>query len=273
LAAAASLAERGWQIEVVSPNESGQIDPEHFASLIRNNTRLACVQLANAVLGTIQPVREIADLCHNRGVPIHCDATQAFGKLPVSATELRVDTMSVSGHKFYGPKGSGAIFVRRGLHITPIRYGVPREMGIRPGAENVPSCIGLGAAAVLAAKCCEEVASSLSDLRDRLINGLESTISPSPIALCVDAIRLPNTVAIEMPGDAKRIQKSARHLVLATARSESPPDEMTRALQAIGRTNSQIGRTLCLSLGWTTSHEQIERSIELLAEGWDGVAV
>lgn len=272
LAAAFSLAGKGWEIELVSPDEDGVIDPEKFASLLRDETRLACVQLANSCLGAIQPIREIADLCHNRGVPIHCDGTQAFGKIPVSANELRVDTMSVSGHKFYGPKGSGAIYVRRGLHIAPIRYGEPREMGVRPGAENVPSCIGLGAAAALAAKCSEDVQASLSELRDRLINGLLGTVNPSPALLCENADRLPNTIAIMMPGDAKRIQKSARELVMATAQSESPPDEMTRALRALGMTNAQVGRTLCLSLGWTTSHEQVDRTIELLADAWDVVA-
>ena len=272
LSAASSLAQQGWEIELVSPQPSGLLDPEQLTSRVRDNTRLACVQLANAVLGVIQPVREIADLLHNRGVPIHCDATQAFGKIPVNASELRVDTMSVSGHKFYGPKGSGAIYVRRGLHIAPIRYGEPREMGIRPGAENVPSCIGLGAAASLAAKCSEEVSVSLTELRERLIKGVIGSVSPSPALLCEDAKRLPNTVAIEMPGDAKRIQKSARQLVLATAQSGAPPDEMTRALRAIGRSNSQIGRTLSLSLGWTTSQDQVDRTVELLADAWDVVA-
>ena len=90
--------------------------------------------------------------------------------------------------------------------------------------------------------------------------------------LCGDSPRLPNTAAVEMPGDAKRIQRAARKLVLATAQSDDPPDEMTRTLRAIGRSESQIGRTLRVSLGWTTSQDQIDRAVELLAEAWDGVA-
>ncbi len=127
--------------------KNGLVDPDYFGSRIRPQTQLACVQLANPILGTIQPVREIADICHNRGVPLHCDATQAFGKMPVDVGQLRADTVAISGHKFYGPKGSGAIYVRRGLQLSPISYGEPREMGLRPGAENIPACIGLGAAA------------------------------------------------------------------------------------------------------------------------------
>jgi cysteine desulfurase len=144
-------------------------------------------------------------------------------------------------------------------------------MGLRPGAENVPALIGLGAAATLAAKCAEDVSRTLFDLRERLVKGLFGTINPEPIFLCNDSPRLSNTVVVEMPGNASWIQRSARKLALATARSDSPPDEMTRALRAIGRNNSQIGRTLAISLGWTTSHDQIDRAIDLLADACDSV--
>ena len=234
--------------------------------------RLACLQLANPVLGTLQPVREIADICHNRGVPIHCDATQAFGKMPVDVTQLRADTVAISGHKFYGPKGSGAIYVRRGLHLSPILFGEPREMGLRPGAENIPGCVGLGAAASLAGRCSAEAAESLGLLRDRFVSRLTQLISPQPLSLCLNSPRLPNTVAVEMPGDARRLQRAARNLVMATAQSDTPPDEMTRTLRAIGRTDVQIKRTLRISLGWTSSQEQVDRAADLLAEAWDGLA-
>lgn len=273
LGAVASLASKGWEIETVPCGNDGIVDPDFFGSRIRQETQLACIQLANPILGTIQPVREIADICHNRGVPLHCDAAQAFGKIPVDVGQLRADTVAISGHKFYGPKGSGAIYVRRGLHLSPISYGEPREMGLRPGAENIPACIGLGAAASLAAKCSVDAAKILSELLARLTNGLKSTINPEPIFLCEDSLRLPNTIAIEMNVDAKRIQRSARQLAMTTAQSDSPPDEMTRSLRAIGRTDSQIGRTLRISLGWTTSQDQVKRAIELLTDAWDGVAV
>ena len=268
---AQQLRSRGWDVESVPSGPNGVIAPDAVESRLRDNTRLACFQLANPILGTIQPIREIADLCHNRGVHLHCDATQAFGKIPVDVAQLRADTASISGHKFYAPKGSGAIYVRRGLNLPAIMHGEPREMGVRPGAENVPGCVGLGAAAGLAARCTSDASATLYELREHFINGLKSTLDPSPIILCEDALRLPNTVAVEMPAGAKQIQRSARQLVFGTARSESPPDEMTRALRAIGRTDSQIGRTLHFSLGWTTSREQIERAIELLADACDGV--
>ncbi len=107
----------------------------------------------------------------------------------------------------------------------------------------------------------------------RLTKGLKDTINPEPVFLCEDSPRLPNTIAIEMPVDAKRMQRSARQLAMTTAQSDSPPDEMTRSLRAIGRSDLQIGRTLRISLGWTTSQDQVKRAVELLADAWDGVAV
>ncbi|TWU60600.1 Cysteine desulfurase [Rubripirellula tenax] len=271
LGAASSLVPKGWEVETIGCDSDGVVDPEVLAAKIRANTKMVCVQLANPVIGTIQPVRDIADLCHNRGVPVHCDATQAFGKMPVDVMTLRADTVSISGHKFYGPKGSGALYVRRGLHLSPIGFGEPREMGLRPGAENVPACIGLGAAASLAARCAGDVEVGIGDLRDYFSNGLISTLGDKVSIVCEDSIRLPNTMAVEMPGDAKRIQRAARQLAIATAQSDSPPDEITRALRAVGKSSAQIGRTIRLSLGWTSSRDQVDRAIELLADAADGI--
>ncbi|MCO8124397.1 cysteine desulfurase [Stieleria sp. TO1_6] len=258
-----------WSIETIPCDNTGVIDPRTVESMLRSDTRLVCLQGANSIVGTIQPVREVADRCHNRGVCLHCDATQMFGKMPVNVKELRCDTVAISGHKFYGPKGSGAIYVRRGLQLDPITFGEPREMGLRPGAENVPGCIGLGTAASLADRCCDEACERLTQLRDHFIALLNERMSSPPLILCESSPRLPNTVAIELPGDAKRIHEAARNLAVATAQSSSPPDEFTRSLRAIGRSESQIGRTLRVSLGWTTSTEQIERAADLIAAAFD----
>jgi cysteine desulfurase len=268
---AASLLSRGWQIQIIPCRPDGLVDPQRVADMLRPDTRLVCLQAANPVLGTLQPVREVADLCHNKGVAVHCDATQLFGKVDCQAAQFRADTIAISGHKFYGPKGSGALYVRRGFPIQPILFGESREMGLRPGAENVPCWIGLGTAAALASRCAKDASESMSRLRDLLADGLRQAIDPAPLILCESSSRLSNTLAIELPVRARQVQRSARELVFATALSASPADEMTRCLRAIGKQDQSISRVLRISLGWTTSHDQINRAIELLAEAHDVV--
>jgi len=269
--AAASLSSRGWIVEGVPCGQDGRTDPDRVNELLRPETRLVCLQLANPVLGTLQPVREVADICHNRGIAVHCDATQAFGKLDESVISLRADTVAISGHKFYGPKGAGALYVRRGFPIRPIHFGESREMGVRPGAENIPAWIGLGAAAMLAHRCAAQASLSMVRLRDRLAAGLAAAIDPPPRVICASSPRLSNTLTIELPAEVSAIQRSARELIFATAMTASPPDEMTRCLMAIGESRQNVARIARFSMGWTTSEEQIDRSIELLAGAIDMV--
>ncbi|MEM6470403.1 MAG: aminotransferase class V-fold PLP-dependent enzyme, partial [Planctomycetota bacterium] len=200
------LRDPNWDIETIPCDSDGTVNPLVVESMLREDTRLVCLQGANAIVGTIQPVREVADRCHNRGVCLHCDATQMFGKIPVDVRALRADTVAISGHKFYGPKGSGAIYIRRGLKLDPITFGEPREMGLRPGAENIPGCIGLGTAADLAHRYCSEANDQLGELRDEFVKQLAEQLSSPPKLVCENSLRLPNTVALELPGDAKRVQ-------------------------------------------------------------------
>lgn len=266
---ARSLESRGWMVDVAWPRPDGVVDVSEIERHLRDDTRLVCLQAANSVLGTIQPVCEVADLCHGRNVPVHCDAVQLFGKMPVDIASLRADTVAISGHKFYGPKGVGALFVRRGFSLTPLMFGEMREMGLRPGSENVPGWIGLGAAAKLASRCAGDAAIRMGELRDRFVFRLGDQIAPQPTLLCETADRLPNTATIELPGDAARVARTARQLVVATPRSSAPADEMTRCLQAIGLSPQRIGRCLRVSFGWTTSQEQTDRAADLMAEAWD----
>lgn len=263
------LAESGWSISVAEADTSGTVSGATIKQLLRPDTRLVCLQAANPVLGTLQPVREVADLCHARGVRLHCDATQLLGKSPSDVLQLRADTVAVSGHKMYGPKGTGALYVRRGIPLSPVMWGEQREMGLRPGAENVPGWIGLGAASMLAARCVPDACDNLAELRDRFVTRLRDLLGDTIEILCESQNRLPNTLTIQFSGDAQRIQAAAGRLVFLTARSASPADEMTRCLRAIGRTDGQIARTIRISLGWTTSREQVDRAAELLVDAAD----
>ena len=265
----ARLAKQGWTIEALPCDEYGRVSPQTFASRLRSETTLACVQLANPTLGTIQPVSEISELCRKRGVHLHCDASQGFGKISVDACELGADTLALSGHKFYGPKGTGALYIRRGLRIAPITYGEPREMGLRAGSENVPGYIGLGTAAAMAARCASDAQNTYTTHLHRLLSGLQSSLNGGVLSLSDETNSLPNTVCLELPVAARDAQRRGRDLVFTTGRSSNPPDEMTRVLRAVGRTESQIARTVAISLGWTTSRDQIDRTVELLAEACD----
>jgi len=262
---AASLAQWGWDVDTVACERDGIVDPARFEEAFRDGTKLVCIQAANPILGTVQRVREIADLCHARGIAVHCDATQVFGKLSFDVAMLRADTVAISGHKFYGPKGTGALYVRRGYPLSAVSFGESREMGLRPGAENVPGWIGLGAAASLAHNASDDASIAMTRLRDHLAASIRNVIDPATV-LCESSERLSNTLTIELPAGARQLQRAARELIFATAMSASPADEMTRSLLAIGRTENQIGKTVRFSLGWTTSHDQIDRVVELLAE-------
>lgn len=267
--AAESLVRWGWQVDQIPCDSLGQIDPASVAERLRDDTALVCVQLANPVLGTVQAIRQVADVCHNRGVRLHCDATQAFGKIAVDAVALGVDTMSISGHKFYGPRGSGALYLRGGLKLSPVSYGESREMGLRPGPENVPAWVGMGVAANLVSRCIDDVEANFQELHERFVNGLDSSIEDVVVLGGGGVLGLPNTVCVELPVLASKVQEVARELVVRSPETDSPPCEMTRVLAAAGRSSRQVARTMQISMGWTTSREQVDRAVELLASACD----
>lgn len=264
-----SLSPRTWRIDVAAVDSQGRVDPKTLESLLREETRIVCVQLASPVLGVRQPIREIADLCHSHGVPLHCDATQAFGKIPVDIRALRADTLAISAHKMYGPKGCGALYVRRGFSLAPVLYGESREMGLRPGSENVPAWVGFGAAAKLVDRCVADAMGRMHELRDRLQDRLLSQITPTPRVLCQRADSLPNTLVMELEREICRIARRARGVVFSMPRSLLPADEGTRSLRALGIGEAELRRCCSFSLGWTTSQEEIDTAADLFAEAYD----
>ena len=167
-----SLAQKGGEVTVLPVDHYGMVEPDDLNRAIKDNTILVSIMTANNEIGTVQPLAELIHICRERGVYFHTDAVQAVGNIPLDLQELPADLLSLSAHKFYGPKGIGALYVRRGTQLSKIFFGGGQEQKIRPGTENLPAIVGLGKAIELAVANIPARASYLTALRDRLITRL-----------------------------------------------------------------------------------------------------
>ena len=168
VAPAKFLERLGYGVTIVGCDAHGFVHPSSIESALQPETKLVSVMHANNEIGTIQPIRQIAEICHGRGVLLHTDASQSVGKIPTYVDQLDVDLLTVACHKFYGPKGVGALFVREGVSLEPLLHGASHERGMRGGTENTPYIVGMGQAAHLAASCIDESSESMTKLRNRL---------------------------------------------------------------------------------------------------------
>ncbi|MGD9912324.1 cysteine desulfurase family protein, partial [Methanothrix sp.] len=174
-----SLERMGFDVTYVPVDDQGIVDPGEVERAIRDDTVLISVMHANNEIGTIQPIKEIAEIASERDILLHTDAVQTVGKIPVNVDQLSVDLLSISAHKFYGPKGVGALYVRKGTRIESIIQGGGHERGLRSGTENVPGIVGMGRAAELASEMMDREAERLTALRDRLKKFVLSNIDDS----------------------------------------------------------------------------------------------
>ncbi|MCI0689059.1 MAG: cysteine desulfurase, partial [Sporichthyaceae bacterium] len=182
LACCMRLAKDGWQVTQIPVNTDGLVDPDDIGRAITADTVLISVIHANNEIGTIQPVAEIGTIARARGVLLHTDAAQSLASEPVDVNALQVDLMSVSGHKIYGPKGIGALYLRRGTPTpTPLLAGGHQERGLRPGTPNVPAIVGLGAAAALLSEHRPVETRQIKQLRDHLVMALQAALPTSRI--------------------------------------------------------------------------------------------
>ena len=196
------LERQGIRLTVLPVDEFGLVDPTDVAAALTDETILISIIHANNEVGTIQPVEEIAELAHERGVLFHTDVAQSVGKIPVRVDELGVNLLSVAGHKFYAPKGVGALYIRSGVVIEKIMHGANHEAGRRPGTENVLEIVGLGQAAEIADVDLVKNTAHMRDLRDRLWRGLQDAqVDPESIRLNGHPDqRLPNTLSVGFRG-------------------------------------------------------------------------
>jgi len=200
-AACSALAEEGFETVTVPVGPDGRVDPDAFIAALTPATAVASLMLANNETGALQPVARIAAAARARGIPFHCDAAQAVGKMPVTMADLGVDLLTLAGHKFYGPKGIGALIVREGTPLSPLLHGAPHEAGRRPGTENTPGIVGLGAAAALARREIHDRVTHAREVTDLLLSHLRGHFPGLVIHGPQDAAaRLPNTVNVGLPG-------------------------------------------------------------------------
>lgn len=268
---AAFLERLGFDVTVVGVTGQGVVQPSAIKGAIRPDTLLVSVMHANHEIGTIQPLKQIAEICHQRQVLLHTDASQTVGKIRTFVDELDVDLLSLSGHKFYAPKGIGALYVRRGALLEPLFHGDGQEAGLRSGTENVASIVALGKACTLAQKCLDDSQERLLMLRDRLWNQLQRGIGDNLILHGVLAARLPNTLSVSFPGvEAQSLLENVPELIASTGSAPyTSTTTISPALAAMGVNVEQARGTIRLSIGWYTSEEEIDRVSNLLIDAWE----
>ncbi len=265
----AYLTDEGWDITVLPVDGSGRVSAEGLAAALRDDTVLVSIMHANNEVGTLQPITELAALAHSRGALFHTDAAQSIGKLPVDVAALGVDLLTLAGHKFYAPKGVGALYVRAGTPIAPIQFGAGHEGGLRPGTENVPHIAGFGAAALLARDRLPAITERLRRQRDRLHDCLASAIRG--LALNGHPTeRLPNTLSVSFPGVSGRALLARTPAIAASVGSacHEEGDAVSGVLGAMGIGAERARGAVRLSLGEPTTDEEITRAADALIAAW-----
>jgi cysteine desulfurase len=265
------LARQGVEVSVVpvrtQPGAQGIVDPEEIRRAIRPETVLITVMHANNELGTIQPIEEIARMAADAGVCFHCDAVQSAGKVPLDVGKLGVDLLSVSAHKFCGPKGIGALYIRAGRQISPRAWGGHAERDRRAGTENVPGIVGIGKAAELARNLLSEDSARIRSLRDQLETTLLKRI-PNVRLNGDPGRRVPNTSNLSFPGaggEALLIALDLQGLACSTgAACSSGSTEPSHVLLAAGLSHDDARSSLRFSLGRPSTAADVDRAIEII---------
>ena len=262
-----ALVRRGWRTTLLPVDRTGIVDPEALTDVLTDDTALVSVMHANNELGTVQPVSELARRAHGRGALFHTDAVQSVAKVPVNVAALGVDLLSLSAHKFNGPKGAGALWIRRGTRITSLLTGGKHERTRRAGTENVPAIAGLGQAARLAvAKLCSEGA-RLAALRDRLEQGVLNAIPGTVVNGALEP-RVPNTTNISFEGieaESLLIALDLEGIAVSTGSAcSSGTLEPSHVLRAMGFPAHRTQNSIRISLGQGNTEEQVEHFLERL---------
>ncbi len=263
-----ALKKEGFTVTLLDVHEDGMVSAQQVEEAITDQTCLVTVMYANNEIGTVQPIAEIGEVCRRRGVYFHTDAVQAVGHLPVNVAEQNIDLLSLSAHKFHGPKGIGVLYARRGVPLFPLIHGGAQERGRRGGTENIPAIVGMAAALDEACDRLEEDTATLTALRDRLIAGLSNI--PHSVLNGNREHRLPGTVNFCFEGiegeslllllDDKGVYASSGSA--CTSGSLDP----SHVLLAIGRPHEIAHGSLRLSLSPDTTQEEVDYMVEAVTD-------
>jgi cysteine desulfurase len=261
------LETQGFRVTRLPVSSQGLIDPDDLRRALSDDTLLVTLMHANNEVGTIQPIRECAAMARARGILVHTDAVQSVGKIPTLVDELGVDLLSLSGHKIYGPKGVGALYVRRGVELSPMMTGGPQEQGLRGGTEPVAAIVGLGAAARLATVDMPAAMSRAATLRDRLEQGVLAAI-PDVMMNGAAVPRLTTTTNLSFKGmDAQSLVVALDLQGVAASTGSacsSGSVEPSHVLIAMGLSDEWLRGSVRLSVGAGNTLDEVETLVQIL---------
>lgn len=261
------LEKKGYEVTYLPVDEFGKVNPEDVRKAIRPDTALISIMAANNEIGTLEPISEIGKIAHEAGILFHTDAVQAVGAVPVDVQLWNCDLLSLSGHKFHGPKGIGVLYIRKGTRINNLIYGGAQERGMRAGTENLPAIVGIGKAIEMATAELSDYSNRLTALRDRLINGILSEIPD--VRLNGHATeRLPANVNVSVryvEGEAllMRLDLAGVQASSGSACTSGSLDP-SHVLLAIGLPHEIAHGSLRLSLGSETTEEDVDYVLSVL---------
>ena len=264
------LETQGFTVTYLPVDQYGLVDPVDLEQALLPNTILVSIMHANNEVGTIQPIRVLADLAHKAGAVFHTDAAQTLGKVPVDVGELGVDMLSIAGHKLYAPKGIGALFVKTGLQLEKLMHGADHESNRRPGTENVLEIVGLGKACEIAQRDLDENISHFRQMRDRLHNGLKTALPDASFLLNGHPdLRLPNTLSLAFYLiEANTLLAEIGDQVAASAGAACHSDEidLSQVLVAMDVPIDYAMGTVRFSVGRGTTEEEIDQAVQILTK-------
>jgi len=267
LNACQALEKSGVRVTFLAANREGQIDLDELRQAVRPETVLITVMHANNELGTVQPLEEVGRIAKERDIYFHTDAVQSAGKVPIDVNKVGVDLLSLSAHKFYGPKGIGALYIRGGTRLRQLLYGGHHQRGFRPGTENVAGIVGLGKAAEIARESLAADARRVSTLRNKLEQGLLARVPHTRVNGGASS-RTPNTTNLVFPGiegEALLIALDLKGLACSTgAACSSGAVEPSHVLTAIGLPPEEARASLRFSLGRHTTEQEIDFALQVV---------